>query len=51
MKVRTTLKAGEQGTKRLVDKYGEKLIAVRYRYDRQKSMRYKTVEIIEDAIP
>ena len=51
MEVRTTLRAGEKGTRALQKKYGSKLIAVRYRYDRQKGMRYKTVELIEDSKP
>ena len=48
MDVKTTLNPGDKGTKNLVKKYGEKLIAVRYRYDKIRRMRYKTVELIED---
>ncbi|MBU0500964.1 MAG: hypothetical protein KJ558_11980 [Gammaproteobacteria bacterium] len=36
---------------RPVEKYGEKLICVRYRYDEAQGMRYKTVELIEESAP
>lgn len=48
---RLTLRPGEPGTKRLVDEYGERLIAVRYRYDEEALRRYTTVEIIVDERP
>ena len=51
MDVKTTLQPGDKGTKQLVRKYGQKLITVRYRYDKAKKMRYKTVELIEAAEP
>ena len=54
MHVRTTRRPGEPGTQKLVAKYGDKLVALRYRYDAAKSKRYKTVELIiaeEDWIP
>ncbi len=51
MEVRTTLQPGDKGTKNLVRKYGKKLVSVRYRYDKAKRMRYKTVELIEDEQP
>jgi len=38
--------AGQSGTKRLVAKYGERLVCVRYRYDEKRRKRLKTVEII-----
>jgi len=47
--VRLNLRAGENGTKKLVEKYGEKLICVRYRHDEALGMRYKTVELIEES--
>lgn len=46
MHVRTVRKPGERGTQRLVKKYGERLVCVRYRYDPAKLKRYKTVELI-----
>lgn len=42
------LAAGQPGTKRMVEKYGENLLCVRYRYDADKKIKYKTVEIIID---
>ena len=33
MKARVTLKPGQKGTKKLVERYGDALVCVRYRYD------------------
>ena len=49
MKVVKTLVAGEKGTKGLAGKYGERLVCVRCRYDARQQMRFKTVELIEEA--
>ncbi|WP_243374119.1 hypothetical protein [Geotalea sp. SG265] len=46
MKTRVKLKPGQHGTKKHVEKYGDALVCVRYRYDAQKHKQYKTVEII-----
>lgn len=46
MKTRVKLKPGQNGTKRLVAKYGDALVCVRYRYDREKRKQLKTVELI-----
>jgi len=43
---RLKLKPGQKGTKALVEKYGENLVCVRYRYDKTSRTRIKTVEII-----
>ena len=51
MKVGLTLAPGRKGTKRLTDKYGDRLLCVRYRYDEAKSRRYTTVELIEAEEP
>jgi hypothetical protein len=51
MKSYAHLKPGQKGTKRLVDKYGDSLICVRYRYDEQRGLRLKTAEIIVEAKP
>lgn len=51
MQVRTTLRPGDRGTRRLVQEYGDRLVCVRYRYDPGKRMRYKTVELIVDERP
>lgn len=47
MLIKTTRQPGQKGTEKLVQKYGEQLICVRYRYDPLKQKRYKTVELIE----
>jgi hypothetical protein len=42
---------GDPGTKRYVEKHGDRRVAVRYRYDEQASKRYTTVEIVVDERP
>lgn len=51
MSVCTKLRPGKPGTKRLVEKYGAKLLCVRYRYDEVLCRRLKTVELIVDTAP
>jgi hypothetical protein len=51
MDVVKTLKPGSNGTKRLVQRYGEQLLAVRYRLDREKQLSYTTVELIIETKP
>lgn len=46
MQIRTVRRPGEPGTRKLVERFGEKLVSVRYRYDPDKGKRYKTVELI-----
>lgn len=46
MKTHCHLKPGQKGTKRLVEQYGESLLCVRYRYDEQRGVRIKTVELV-----
>jgi len=46
MKTHTHLKPGQKGTKRLVEKFGDSLLCVRYRYDERRGIRLKTVEIV-----
>lgn len=48
MDVKATLAPGQKGTKRLVQEYGDQLVCVRYRYDKLRQKRYKTVELIID---
>lgn len=48
MKSYNHLKPGQKGTRRLVEKYGDALLCVRYRYDEKRGIRLKTVEIIVD---
>ena len=45
MKTRLTLKPGQEGTKRLVEKYGDALVCIRFRYDVKNGKRLKTVEL------
>jgi hypothetical protein len=40
------LKPNQPGTKKWVEKYGESLVCVRYRYDEQNKRKLKTVELI-----
>ena len=51
MKSYAHLKPGQKGTKRLVEQFGDKLLCVRYRYDEQRGVRLKTVEIVVDEKP
>jgi hypothetical protein len=46
MKAHKHLKPGENGTLRLVERFGDALLCVRYRYDAVRDMRIKTAEII-----
>jgi len=50
MRTRLTLTPGQRGTKKLLSRYGDWLICVRYRYDEEKKKRYKTVELIVEAV-
>jgi len=51
MKSYCHLKPGQKGTKRLMEQYGDSLICVRYRFDEQRGIRYKTVELIVEEKP
>jgi hypothetical protein len=51
MKAHSHLKPGQKGTLRLVEKYGDALLCVRYRYDELRDVRLKTVEIIVEERP
>ena len=44
--MRLHLKPGQKGTKGLLAEYGDRLICVRYRYDAQRRIRLKTVELV-----
>jgi hypothetical protein len=46
MAIKRTLKPGQPGTMRFVERYGDELVCVRYRYDVKNKKRYTTVEII-----
>jgi len=45
-KADTTLRPGQPGTKQWIEKYGDQLLYVRYRYDNNRTKRMTTVEII-----
>lgn len=51
MKTQRKLIAGQPGTKKWVEKYGEKLVCVRYRYDHERKRKLKTVETIVEEMP
>ena len=50
MRVGLVFRPGAKGTKKLVEKYGERLICVRYLYDEKTGKRHKTVELVEESI-
>ena len=39
------------GTPKLLARYGEQLVCVRYRYDAARKVRHKTVELIIETVP
>lgn len=51
VETRLTLRPGMPGTKRLVARYGERLVCVRYLYDEASSRRLKTVELVIEETP
>src|ERR1700704_5332799 len=50
MEIRLTLRPGMSGTKKLLARYGERLVCVRYRYDRATGKRVKTAELIVEDV-
>ena len=51
MQTRLTLRPGQSGTKKLVERFGERLIRVRYLYDERTGRRLKTVELVLESVP
>jgi hypothetical protein len=47
--VRKTLRPGTRGTRKLVKLFGDRLVCVRYRYDRNRGLRWTTVELVVSA--
>ena len=47
---RLSLAPGQNGTKKLLAEYGDRLVRVRYRYDAERSLRLKTVELIIETV-
>lgn len=50
MEIKATLLPGQNGTKRLQTHYGDKLVCVRYRYDKSLKKRFKTIELIIEEV-
>ena len=51
MEARATMRPGQKGTRKLVARFGDRLLFVRYRYDRKLKKRFTTVEqIVEEAL-
>lgn len=48
MEARSTLRPGQKDTEKVLARFGDRLICVRYRYDAQRRKRLKTVELIVD---
>lgn len=46
MEIRSTLRPGDRGTRKLVERFGARLVCVRYRYDAAAKQRYTTVELV-----
>jgi hypothetical protein len=51
VETRLTLRPGRSGTRKLVARCGERLVCVRYLYDRAAGRRLKTVELVVEAVP
>jgi hypothetical protein len=48
LRTRQTIKPGKRGTRRLLEKYGDRLLCVRYHYDISTGVRITSVELIEE---
>jgi len=51
MEIRTTLRLGERGTRKLADRFGARLVCVRYRKDPTVGKRCTTVELVVAEAP
>jgi hypothetical protein len=51
METRLTLRPGMPGTKKLVARFGARLVCVRYLYDEARGRRLKTVELVVEEAP
>jgi hypothetical protein len=51
MKTRLVLRPGQRGTLQLSRIYGDRLLFVRYRYDIDRRIRLKTIELVVDEAP
>ena len=50
METRLSLTPAQNGTKKLLARYGDRLVCVRYRYDAALGVRHKTVELIVETV-
>ncbi len=50
METRLTLRPGMPGTKKLQARFGDKLVCVRYVYDKERRRRLKTVELVVEEV-
>ena len=50
-KIVRTVRPGKPGTLKYVRRYGDLLVAVRYRYDPDRRVRFTTVEVVVDERP
>ena len=48
MRVRQTLRPGQRGTRRFVERFGDRLVCVRYREDPARQRSLTTVEVVMD---
>lgn len=46
MRIKRTIVRGQPGAKKWENKYGDKLICVRYRYDERENKKLTTVELV-----
>ena len=51
MITRLKLKPGQRGTKKLLAEHGNALVCVRYRYDKARRVKMKTIELIIESSP
>jgi len=51
MEVVKTLHPGDRGTRRYLEKYGARLVCVRYRQDKRQKRRLTTIEIVVNERP
>jgi hypothetical protein len=51
VETRLTLRPGDKGTRKLVERFGDRLLRVRYVYDAASRQRLKTVELIVHSAP
>ena len=51
LETRLSLRPGEPGTRKLLARFGERLVRVRYLYDAARKRRLKTVELIVEDTP